>query len=411
MSLKIVTGGTTDAADGTLVSSGNKLTIAALNTPIDAHVRADDNTWTQDVDVTLPAELELSYNGGSTWKGIADNPIRITTGVGIGGTDVGDLNYPIKLRQIVAASTSAGTFTTDATFTACTALADVGSFAAAGATATTINVSWAAVTDRTRYQVDRATNSGFTTGVTLGVYTGTGTSFTDTGLTTGTTYYYRIKAVGTLRFSDSASYATANAAPANPIFASDDFNTGSGDLVGTTPDVGGNWTDGSDSGSPSPVYASNRIRQEDAPTSFTYVATTPASADYTVEVDVTPQSGGSGGVAGVCGRKNAATGLITAYGADYYDHATAGSRQWRLYKVVAGTTTVLGTYTENIGTTTKRLKLGMVGTSIALYVDGVSRVSVTDSAVTAAGRPGVIFGAAGSPTTNAIFLDNFVASL
>lgn len=197
-------------------------------------------------------------------------------------------------------------------------------------------------------------------------------------------------------------------------WASDTFNTGSDGayIVGNAPVVGGNWTDGSEASSPSPIYSGNRARQKDTATSFTYVATTPSSADYWVQADVTPQSGGSGGVAGVCARKVAGTGAgnLTCYWADYYDHATAGSRQWRLVKYVSGTATVLGTYTENIGTTTKTLRLSCVGTAIKAYVDDVERISATDSSVTAAGRAGMIFGAASSPSTNAVYLDNWLAT-
>ena len=44
MALKIVTGGTTGAADGTLVSSSNKIVFTAIDTVVDAHIRADDDT-------------------------------------------------------------------------------------------------------------------------------------------------------------------------------------------------------------------------------------------------------------------------------------------------------------------------------------------------------------------------------
>lgn len=196
------------------------------------------------------------------------------------------------------------------------------------------------------------------------------------------------------------------------IFTSDNFNIGSAYLLGDPATVGGTWTDGSATGTPSPYYDANRIRQQDALTSLTYVDTTPPSADYVVQADVTPQSGGSGGVAGVIGRKAAGTGNanLTCYWCDYYDHATAGSRTWRLYSFVANSGTSLGSYTENIGTTTKTMKLSMIGTSIKLLVDGVERISATDSSVTSAGYAGVVFGAASSPGTNAIFLDNWVAS-
>lgn len=228
MALKVVLGGTTGATDGTLVDSGHPIVFTAIDTPVDAHIRADDDTYaapSQFVAATTagPAvgkgDIQVSVDGGSTWHGWTDNPLSLVTGVGLGSVDLGDLNFPIKLRQHAASppGDTSGSFDTDGTLAAATALSDVGSFAAASASSTSIAVSWAAVTNRTRYQVDRATNSGFTTGVTLGVYTGTGTSFTDTGLTTGTTYYYRIKAIGTYRFKDSANFATANGAPSTTI--------------------------------------------------------------------------------------------------------------------------------------------------------------------------------------------------
>lgn len=406
MALKIVQGGTTGAADGTLVDSGHPLVVVALNTAIDAHIRCDDGYWSNDQSFDVPAELRVSFDAGSTWYGNGDEPIT--------APEIYAVNYPIKVKQVTAASSTSGSFVTDGTYTAIAALSTP-TLTATVISASQIDLSWTNVSNEDAspgYTLEWSPNgsTGWTgLGAPLAANT---TTYSHTGLTASTHYYYRVKAEGSGRYSDS-SYGTGDDTTTNPIFASDDFNTGSGDLVGTTPDMGGNWTDGSEAGSPSPVYASNRVRQEDSPTSFTYVATTPASADYYVQADVIPQSGGSGGVAGVIGRKTAGTGSTTNYNlywADYYDHATAGSRQWRLIKAVGGSVTVLGTYTENIGTTTKTLKLEMIGTAIKLYVDGVQRVSVTDSSVTAAGRAGVVFGAAASPTTNAIFLDNFVAS-
>jgi len=75
-------------------------------------------------------------------------------------------------------------------------------------------LSWTGVSGATAYVVDRATNSGFTTGVTNGIYSGSGMSYTDGSLTNGTTYYYRIRSTGA-GYLDS-SYATANGTPASP---------------------------------------------------------------------------------------------------------------------------------------------------------------------------------------------------
>lgn len=74
----------------------------------------------------------------------------------------------------------------------------------------TTHETWTAVTNATNYVVDRATNAGFTTGVTLGVYSGPLLVFNDSGLTGGTTYYYRVRAQGT-GYTDSAESTVQNA--------------------------------------------------------------------------------------------------------------------------------------------------------------------------------------------------------
>lgn len=213
MSLKIVTGGTTGAADGTLESSSNKVAFTALDAAVDLHVRADDDTYTGDQTITVPTELQVSFDAGATWHGSGENPIPFVTGLGTIGTDIGDLNYPIKIRQHASAAPGSGAWTTDGTFAAATALSDVTGFTVTPGSSQNA-LSWSAVSNRTAYRIDRATDSGFTTGVALDISPGqTSTSFTDTGLTPGTVYYYRVKAVGTVRYKDSASYATGNGTP------------------------------------------------------------------------------------------------------------------------------------------------------------------------------------------------------
>lgn len=227
MALKIVTGGTTGAADGTLVSSGDPIVITALNTAVNAHIRCDDGYWTATETFDVPAELQVSFDGGTTWYGNADEPIT--------APEIYAVNYPIKVRQTTAASSTSGWFATNnSTYTAIATLANVTNFAATVGNAQ-VALSWSAVTGATSYQVDRATDSGFTTGVSNGIYTGSGTSYTDTGRTNNTAYYYRIKAVSTNgRYtSPSASYATANGTPGT---FTDAFGRTSTDTLGS------NWT-------------------------------------------------------------------------------------------------------------------------------------------------------------------------
>lgn len=214
MPLIIVTGGTTGAADGTLVSSGNPITFTGLATAVDAHVRCDPGYWSDDQDFTVPAELEISFDGGATWFDSGDNPITGTTGLGLGGTDIEDVNYPIKVRQSTLAGSTAGTFTTDGTYTAIAALGPVtGLTGTRSSSGTSVDLSWTALADCTYYKIERATAADFSTGLTTLTSTATATTYSDTGRTAGTTYYYRILGIGTDRYSDSTTYATYAAYP------------------------------------------------------------------------------------------------------------------------------------------------------------------------------------------------------
>ena len=67
---------------------------------------------------------------------------------------------------------------------------------ASSVTNTTMTLTWGAVTFATGYVLQRATNSSFTSGLTT-IYTGSGLTFGDTGLSASTTYYYRVYATGT----------------------------------------------------------------------------------------------------------------------------------------------------------------------------------------------------------------------
>ena len=72
-----------------------------------------------------------------------------------------------------------------------------------------INLSWTDTAgDESGFQIDQATNSAFTTGLTT-VSVGEVTSYSATGLSASTTYYYRVRATNNI--GDSANTATASA--------------------------------------------------------------------------------------------------------------------------------------------------------------------------------------------------------
>lgn len=138
---------------------------------------------------------------------------------------VGDLSSQVsigRLKTIASAnsmnliafpvgSTSSSTPVTVAsniTLSAPTLTAATGS----GASGTTA-ISWTAVTNAANYVLDRATNSGFTTGVALAIFSGNKLTFNDSGLTPSTTYFYRVRAQNAPQgFTDSANSTVQSAA-------------------------------------------------------------------------------------------------------------------------------------------------------------------------------------------------------
>lgn len=157
------------------------------------------------------------------------------------------------------------------------------------------------------------------------------------------------------------------------------------------------------------ITAGGRLRRN-ATTSYNYVynTLTPPSADYWVEADFFFDSTTRTERFGVTGRNS--TSALTFYLARV--STTGGSTaNVQLWKWVAGTPTQLGSsYAITIsGDPTFKIRLDMVGTTIRVLVDGVERINVTDSSITAAGRAGFY----GSPDADAfgdttgMHLDNY----
>jgi hypothetical protein len=92
-------------------------------------------------------------------------------------------------------------------------------YAVTGVTATAgtgqVTVSWNAVSGATSYQLYRTANSG-SESATPSVSGLTGTTFTDTGLNPGTTYYYRVVAVNSSGASGFSTEASASTPGTNP---------------------------------------------------------------------------------------------------------------------------------------------------------------------------------------------------
>lgn len=125
----------------------------------------------------------------------------------------------------------------------------------------------------------------------------------------------------------------------------------------------------------------------------------PASADYDVSATVTLTGSAAGVAAGVSGRTSTGGGY-TGYVARY----NAGG-QWEILRFLAGNAVVLGSYIQTLSLSTPyTVTLRMTGTTIKLLVDGVERISVTDSSLSTAGRAGLYWFSTGN---TAISLDDF----
>lgn len=181
------------------------------------------------------------------------------------------------------------------------------------------------------------------------------------------------------------------------IFASDDFTGTNGAMIGgRTPVVGGTWTV-----HPSSPGGSNM--QINANTALVYISSQPiiyvntaaATANYSVKCKVYSSSWSGGPV-----------GRLSSSGINCYLVAyNGGANAWQLYAYVAGTPTMLGQFVGDNPTTPRTIELIMSGSTISVKIENTTRISVTDTSVTAAGYAGI--SAAG---TSDEYMDDFVAT-
>jgi hypothetical protein len=185
-------------------------------------------------------------------------------------------------------------------------------------------------------------------------------------------------------------------------FVSDNFNDTNGTtLTSHTGATGATWTKHPSSGAGSIEIDANRAHQTVSTNSFYYASGIPGSADYDVQARLRQVS--DTGVMGITGRMS--TSANTMYRLFY---TAGGTDLWTLDKVVAGTGTTLATWSDTLANGDERtVRLQMQGSSIKGFIDGVERLTATDSAITAAGKAGVR-GNTGTSTTGS-HLDWFQA--
>lgn len=136
--------------------------------------------------------------------------------------------------------------------------------------------------------------------------------------------------------------------------------------------------------------ASNRGRCTSTTSPGYYHSGAPASADYQVTADLTKVSAAVSFI-GVLGRQS--TSVNTSYRATVDPTSSGSTGTMQLFKFVAGVATQLGSSTSvtYVTSETREIKLEMVGSAIKVFWDGSGSptISVTDTAISAAGKAGV----------------------
>jgi hypothetical protein len=155
---------------------------------------------------------------------------------------------------------------------------------------------------------------------------------------------------------------------------SDDFNRADNDVPGN------GWTE---RGSDFDILSNTLTSSNTAQTDTCHNSTGIVSANYAVQASRSHSSG----YGGVCGRR-----VDQGADSDMYAALTLVGTGFELYKYVGGAFTQLGsTYTTTISAgVAYTVRLAMQGATITGFLDGVERVSATDSTLTAQGNAGVM---------------------
>ena len=165
-------------------------------------------SWTT-VATATSYKLETSTDGGSTWTTLVTQSNTTFANTGL----TTDTSYKYR----VSASNGGAFGATSAVQTVTTLLLAPGTPTATTASSTEIDLAWATVTDATGFKIERSLNqTTWTTLTPSPALTGSSTSYNDTGLTVGTTYYYRISSIGVSGTSTPTAVLTQTTALAAP---------------------------------------------------------------------------------------------------------------------------------------------------------------------------------------------------
>jgi fibronectin type 3 domain-containing protein len=135
-----------------------------------------------------------------------------------------------------------------------------------------VSLSWTASSGATSYNVYRGTTAGgeSTTAIATGL---TGTTYTNTGLTNGTTYYYKVAAVNSVGTSGQSNEASATPQASTSSLSINCGGAATGSWVADTDFTGGgsnSWTNAVDTSLLSGTVPPQAVLQSDREGGFTY---------------------------------------------------------------------------------------------------------------------------------------------
>jgi len=166
-------------------------------------------SWTASTGATSYHVKRSTTNGGPYTQIAAPTAANFTDGNLTNGTA-----YFYVVSAVNSAGESANSAQASATPTAPVTAPAAPTNLQATAGNAQVSVTWSASTGATSYHVKRSTTNG---GPYTQIANPTGTNFTDTGLTNGTTYYYAVSAVNSA--GESSNSPQASATPSAPVTA------------------------------------------------------------------------------------------------------------------------------------------------------------------------------------------------
>ena len=208
-----------------------------------------------------------------------------------------------------------------------------------------VNLSWTAVTNATSYKIYRGTSTGSYTSLATGVTTN---SYTDTTVSTGTTYFY---VVSSFNGTDSASSSEVSIKPIETFSIANATVTGSAAINLTWPSVSGADSYEIKYGTTSGSYTTTLTGQT-SPKSLTGLASN--TTYYIVVVAKNTVGAGSSYTASQVSAKTSLTAPTSFAAADSNAQinlswaATSGATSYNIYRGTAsGVRTILGSSATN----------------------------------------------------------------